>query len=52
MKVFEICKIIDDCDRLRDILCQDEHKLTSLEIQEISDLLWDYRNELRAKEVK
>lgn len=46
MKVSEICKIINDCDRLRDILIQDKHTLTSSEIQEICDLLWDYRVEL------
>ena len=38
MKVSEICKIINDCDRLRDILLQDKHALTSSEIQEICDL--------------
>lgn len=53
MKVSEICKIINDCDRLRDILLhQDKHTLTSSEIQEICDLLWDYRVELLKKEVK
>lgn len=52
MKVSEICKIINDCDRLHDILLQDKHTLTSSEIQEICDLLWDYRVELLKKEVK
>ena len=52
MKVSEICKIANDCDRLRDILYQDDHKLTVAEIQEICDLLWDYRVELLNKEVK
>lgn len=52
MKVSEICKIINDCDGLRDILLQDKHTLTSSEIQEICDLLWDYREELLKKEVK
>lgn len=52
MKVSEICKIINDCDRLRNILLQDKHALTSSEIQEICDLLWDYREELLKKEVK
>lgn len=52
MKVSEICKIVNDCDRLHDILLQKEHKLISSEIQEIRDLLWDYRNELLEKEVK
>lgn len=46
MKVSEICKIVNDCDRLHDILCKDEHKLTDSEIDEICDLLWDYRAEL------
>nr|UVX76143.1 MAG: hypothetical protein [Bacteriophage sp.] len=48
----EICKIANDCDRLRDILYQDDHKLTVAEIQEICDLLWDYRVELLNKEVQ
>ena len=52
MKVSEICKIANDCDRLRDILYQDDHKLTVAEIQEICDLLWDYRVELLNKAVK
>lgn len=52
MKVSEICKIVNDCDRLRDILRRDKHKLIGSEIQEICDLLWDYREELMKKEVK
>lgn len=28
MKVSEICKTVNDCDRLRDILLQDKHPLT------------------------
>ena len=52
MKVSEICKIVNDCDRLRDILHESEHKLTNSEINEICDLLWDYRTELLKKEVK
>jgi hypothetical protein len=52
MKVSEICKIVNDCDRLLDILRQKEHKLISSEIQEIRNLLWDYREELMKKEVK
>lgn len=52
MKVSEICKIVNDCDRLRDIMLQDKHALTGSEIQEICDLLWDYRTELLKKEVK
>lgn len=52
MKVSEICKIMTDCDRLRDILLQNNHKLVDSEIQEICDLLWDYREELLKKEVK
>ena len=52
MKVSEICKIANDCDRLRDILYQNNHKLTCSEIQEICDLLWDYKVELLNKEVK
>lgn len=52
MKVSEICKIVNDCDRLHDILRQKEHKLISSEIQEIRNLLWGYREELMKKEVK
>ena len=52
MKVSDIRKIINDCDRLRDILLQDKHKLVGSEIQEICDLLWAYRTELLNKEVK
>ena len=52
MKVSEICKIMNDCDRLRDILRQDNHTLTDSEKQEIGYLLWDYRDELLQKEVK
>lgn len=52
MKVSEICRIINDCDRLRDILLQDKHKLVVSEIQEICDLLWNYEVELLDKEVK
>ena len=52
MKVSEICKIVNDCDRLRDILQQYNHTLTNSEIQEIRDLLCDYKIELLKKEVK
>lgn len=52
MKVSEICRIIDHCHRLRDILLQNEHELTGLETKEICDLLWNYECELLDKEVK
>lgn len=52
MKVSEICKILQDCDRLRGVMLQDQHDLTNQEIQEICDLLWNYREELLKKEVK
>ena len=52
MKVSDICKIISDCDILRDVMLQDKHDLTVAEIQEICDLLWAYREELLNKEVK
>lgn len=42
MKVSEICKIVTDCDRLRDILLQNKHKPVGSEIQEICDLLWEH----------
>ena len=52
MKVSDICKTLNDIDRLRDIMLKDEHNLTISEIQEICDLLWDYREDLLKKEVK
>lgn len=52
MKVSDICKTLNDIDRLRDIMLQDKHTLTISEIQEICDLLWDYREDLMKKEVK
>ena len=52
MKVSNICKTLNDIDRLRDIMLQDKHNLTISEIQEICDLLWDYRDDLLKKEVK
>lgn len=52
MKVSEIFKIMNDCDRLCYILRQNNHTLTDSEKQEIGDLLWDYRCELLKKEVK
>lgn len=52
MKVSEICKTVSDCNRLRYILLQEKRGLTDSEIQEICDLLWDYRVVLLNKEVK
>ena len=52
MKVSDICKTLNDIDRLRDIMLQDKHNLTISEIQEIWDLLWDYREDLLKKEDK
>ena len=52
MKVSDICKTLNDIDRLRDIMLQDKHNLTISEIQEICNLLWDYREDLLKKEVK
>ena len=52
MKVSEICEIAVNCDRLRDILRQNEHELTGSEINEMWGVLWDYREELLKKEVK
>ena len=52
MKVSDICKTLNDIDRLRDIMLQDKHNMTISEIQEICDLLWDYREDLMKKEVK
>ena len=33
MKVSDVCKIIEECDKLRNILLQDERALTGHEIQ-------------------
>ena len=52
MKVSDICKTLNDIDRLRDIMLQDKHNFTISESQEICDLLWDYREDLMKKEVK
>ena len=52
MKVSAICKTLNDIDRLIDIMLQDKHNLTSSEIQEICNILWDYREDLMKKEVK
>ena len=52
MKVSEIFEIVNDCDRLCDILRQNNHALTDSEKHEIGYLLWDYRVELLKKEVK
>lgn len=48
----DICKTLNDIDRLIDIMLQDKHNLTSSEIQEICNILWDYREDLMKKEVK
>lgn len=52
MKVSDICKTLNDIDRLIDIMLQDKHNLTTSEIQEICNILWDYREDLMKKEVK
>lgn len=52
MKVSDICKMVRDIERLRDIMLQEKYDLVNAEIQEICDLLWDYRCELLKKEVK
>lgn len=52
MKVSDICKIVEDCEKLRNILLQDERGLTVQETQQICDLLWNYMSELLNKEVK
>lgn len=52
MKVSEIFKTINDIERLRNVLATDGYHPTDVEISEICDLLWDYRNELLRKEVK
>lgn len=52
MKVSDICKTLNDIDQLIDIMLQDKHVLTTQEIQEICNILWDYREDLMKKEVK
>lgn len=53
MKVSEIFKTMNDIERLRGVLATDDgYHPTDVEISEICDLLWDYRNELLKKEVK
>ena len=52
MKVSDICETLMDINRLRDVMLQDKHDLTTQEIQDICDLLRDYREDLLKKEVK
>ena len=55
MTVSEVCKIMHDCDRLRDVLLQyqqNKQKLTDSDVMEIRDLLWRYKSELLDKELK
>lgn len=52
MTVSEVCKIMYDCDRLRDVLLQYKQKLTDSDVMEIRDLLWRYKSELLDKELK
>ena len=52
MKVSDICETLMDISRLRDVMLQDKHDLTTQEIQEICDLLRDYGEVLLKKEVK
>lgn len=52
MKVSDVCKIVEECNKLRNILLQDERGLTVQETQQICDLLWNYMSELLNKEVK
>ena len=52
MKVSDIFDTIMGINRLIDVMLQDKHDLTTQEIQEICDLLRDYREDLLKKEVK
>lgn len=52
MKVSEIFETINDIEQLHNILTTNNYHPTDVEISEICDLLWDYRNELLRKEVK
>jgi hypothetical protein len=51
MKISEILKIVNDCERLRNVLMRDE-ELTAEDKMDICDLLWDYRCELLKKEIE
>lgn len=50
MKVSDVCKIIEECNKLHNILLQDERTLTGNEIQ-LCNMLWSYMSELLNKEV-
>ena len=55
MKLSEICEIVNNCEKFRSILYQvylNKHTLTESEIQEICELLRNYRDELREKVVE
>ena len=52
MKVSDIFDTLMNINRLRDVMLQDNRDLTTQEIQEICDLLRDYRDDLLKKEVK
>lgn len=52
MKISKILETLNDIERLRGVLDTDGYHPTDVEISEIRDLLWEYRNELLKKEVK
>ena len=52
MKVSDIFDTIMDINRLIDVMLQDKHDLETQDIEEICDLLLDYREDLLKKEVK
>jgi hypothetical protein len=48
MKLSNVCKIIRDSDRLRNILLQNQQALTNSEILEVQDLLLEHKSEDKA----
>ena len=52
MKVSDIFDTIMDINRLIDVMLKDKHDLATQDIEEICDLLLDYREDLLKKEVK
>lgn len=46
MQISKILETLNDIERLRGVLDTDGYHPTDVEISEIRDLLWEYRNEL------
>lgn len=52
MTVGEICTIIQKCELLRSALINPDITLTQEDLENLCDLIWDYREILLKKEVK